>query len=443
MAIRRAIPATLLFLVCLAAFLISPRSQIRDSRYALLVSEQILAHGTITLDAFAPPPFGTPDARPVRAELPYQFLPAGAHVYYRYPLGTSILALPFVGLARAASFGVVDASGAYDREAEKELQHLLACLLMAGLVVVFHATARQLLSPGWSVGVALVAGFGTQIWSTTSRALWSHSFEILLIGIALWLVVRFEVRERPLRPLWLGTLLALAFFVRPTAAVSALAVTGYVAMRSPRDLVPLVSTGAAWLGLFLAGSFSTYASALPPYYQVSQHGIGSLGPGLAGLLVSPGRGLLVYVPVVGFVACLVAREWRQLRYRALAAAALAATLGQLVGLGLFPVWWGGHCYGPRLLSGLLPWLLVLAVLALEASGRRPRGGRDRVLSRPAGVAAGLLVAVSVYMNGVGAISSESMGWNTSPVDVDHAAGRLWDWRDPPFLRWRKHVFSED
>ena len=47
---------------------------------------------------------------------------------------------------------------------------------------------------------------------------------------------------------------------------------------------------------------------------------------------------------------------------------------------------------------------------------------------------GLSVALSVLVHGRGALSPSGYAWNGSPVDVDRAPARLWDWRDPPFLR---------
>jgi hypothetical protein len=429
----------LLVLAVFAVYLVSPRSQLRDSRYCLLVSTALLSRGTLALDAWAPPPWGTPDARPVAEALPHTLVPVNGHVHYLYPPGTSLLALPFVAIADALGVSVVDTTGAYDRAAEKVLQHALAALVVALLVGVLYAGARLRLARGPALAVALGAAFATQLWSTASRALWSHTFEVLLVGLALVHLLRCELRGAPLRPVALATALAWSFFVRPTAAISVLAITAWVALRRPAALPRLLVAGAAWLAAFLALSWASYGSLLPPYYQPGRHELAPSAGSLLGLLVSPGRGLLVYVPLAAFVAGLVAWRWRRLEPRALAWTAVAASLGQLALLACFPVWWGGHCYGPRLLTGLVPWLAVLAVLALAAA---PEGARRR-LPPPAAAAGMLALAVGVAMNGAAAISSESMSWNSHPVDVDRATGRLWDWRDPPFLRWRQALAGDD
>ena len=58
------------------------------------------------------------------------------------------------------------------------------------------------------------------------------------------------------------------------------------------------------------------------------------------------------------------------------------------------------------------------------AGRTRRGWR----------APAALVALSVLVNFRGASSPAVYRWNVDPVDVDQRPERLWDWRDPQFLR---------
>jgi hypothetical protein len=79
------------------------------------------------------------------------------------------------------------------------------------------------------------------------------------------------------------------------------------------------------------------------------------------------------------------------------------------------------------LTDLLPALVLGLVPAW------PRTWRSGLL-RGGFVAA---FALSVGVQAVGAFfypSPREVEWNTSPVDVDRAHGRLWDWRDPQLLR---------
>jgi hypothetical protein len=87
-------------------------------------------------------------------------------------------------------------------------------------------------------------------------------------------------------------------------------------------------------------------------------------------------------------------------------------------------WWGGFSYGPRYLTDILPWLMVLwSPVLLWMAGNRLRL-----------VAVGAAVAVSVAIQFRGATSIQVHRWNEVPVSVNERTDRIWDWTDPPFLR---------
>ena len=76
-------------IILVAAFQLfwrAPNVQPGDSRYSMLLAENILRHGEASLD---------------RYNLPlkdYQLEQAGGHVYYAFPPGSSLLSVPLVGL---------------------------------------------------------------------------------------------------------------------------------------------------------------------------------------------------------------------------------------------------------------------------------------------------------------------------------------------------------
>ncbi len=67
---------------------------------------------------------------------------------------------------------------------------MIAALLMASLVIIFFRTALLLLDWRWSAAIAIGAGFGTQMWSTASRGMWSHTWEMTLSGLVIYLLLR-------------------------------------------------------------------------------------------------------------------------------------------------------------------------------------------------------------------------------------------------------------
>ena len=50
----------------------------------------------------------------------------------------------------------------------------LAAILMGGFAALSYFTARLLLTVPWSIVVALVSAFGTQVFSTASRSIVGH-----------------------------------------------------------------------------------------------------------------------------------------------------------------------------------------------------------------------------------------------------------------------------
>src|SRR5262249_15778505 len=81
-----------------------------------------------------------------------------------------------------------------------------------------------------------------------------------------------------------------------------------------------------------------------------------------GLLVSPGRGLLVYSPVLLFAIAGIVLGRRQTIYRCCALALVA----YVIVVANIDQWWGGECFGARKLAESLPLFAVLLVPAVNA-----------------------------------------------------------------------------
>ena len=144
---------------------------------------------------------------------------------------------------------------------------------------------------------------------------------------------------------------------------------------------------------------------------------------MLGILLSP-SGQLVFVPVTLFVAYLVARYWRSLPLPRLIMPALLSVLV----ISLFEQWHGGHSYGPRYLTPLVPWLVLLAALGLRALLER------RAPAMRIELAAGaVLLACRVLVQARGTCARATWEWNKIPADVSLHPERVWDWRDPQLL----------
>jgi len=442
-----------LFVLTFTIFVLSPVTDLHDSRYSILLSESILTYHSLNLRRYSIEGLEF-DALPAEPDLInngafYQLVRIDDKLLYYYPHGSSLLSLPLVAVLRASGESVADAAGDYYVAREAQEQHVIAAFLMAVLACVFLRTAEILLPPWWSVAVALGASFGTQIWSTASRLLWSHTWEILLLGFVVIELLSAEEKRRQPRVVWLATLLSWIFFVRPTGALAIFGVTIYIFLYHRSGCLPYALTGLAWLAGFIAYSWFAFGQIIPAYYhnrsfQSSAHFLTAL----AGNLVSPSRGLLVFVPELLFVGFMVIRYWRALSHRRLAVLAIAVSCAHMLVLCCDAKWWGGWSYGPRLSTDLVPWFVLLTILSLRswrdqmvrASAAEGQGGvRLRPRDRALVASACLLLMLGVAINARGACSWETARWNGRP-NIELYPERLWDWRSPQFLagldRWR-------
>jgi hypothetical protein len=426
----------LIFALMLMVFLLSPVRQVTDSGYSMLLTQSLLDHGTFRLDHYS-----LPRPEPERNKTTfkyndYRLEASGGHVYYYYPPGSSVLSAPFVALLNLFGLSAVGDENAYDHQGEVRIEAILAAFLMAALSCLFFYTARLILPSKWSVLVALGGALGTQVYSTASRALWSHTWGILLLGIVLFLLLRWEARQRGFSPMLLASLLSWLYFIRPTFAVSILAISVYLFLFQRGLFLRYAVTGALWLMLFVLYSWAHFGRLLPGYYIVNRLEPARLGEGLAASLISPSRGLLIYVPILLFVAFLLVRHRGQLVHRRLVRLSLVIIAADVAVVSAFPIWWAGHSFGPRFMTGSVPWFVLLGALGLRASltWRGERAAHSRASWRVQSAFGVALLTLSVFINANGALRQATWDWNEGPpLNVDLHPGRVWDWRRPQFL----------
>src|SRR2546426_3585725 len=204
--IKDRVIAVLLFAVTFLLFWFSPIHQVTDSTYSMLLSQSLLKYHSFALDHYA--------ISPAEVKEHTQLERVNGHIYYYPPAGGPVLSIPFVAVMNAFHLSAANPDGTFKLRGEVEMQALLAALLMAGLTSIFFFTARLALPRVWSVLIALGAALGTQVWSTASRALWSHTWEIALLGLAIWILLAAETGKHKLRPMALATLLAWTYIAR-------------------------------------------------------------------------------------------------------------------------------------------------------------------------------------------------------------------------------------
>jgi hypothetical protein len=208
-------------------------------------------------------------------------------------------------------------------------------------------------------------------------------------------------------------------------------------------LLPYALSGLCWLGIFLSYSWYNYGKLLPTYFAGGRLGSDSYWTALAGNLISPSRGVLVYSPFIVVVIMLVIIYSRTLVAPALTVHAALAIILHLLVISSFPHWWGGHSYGPRLMTDVIPWIALLAIFGIDALRNAWAAQRWKTLELMARVGRVFIVLIassailfSLFTHTRGAFVQETHNWNLV-INVDEYPVRLWDWRQPQFLHYFK------
>lgn len=396
----------------------------------MLLSQGLLEHRSFALDRYKIPrlPPEYHDHTWKNGHI-HQLEVVDQHLYYYMPPGSSVLSVPYVAALNLFGISPRNPDGSYNPFAERRIQVGLAALLMAVFSVVAFYTARLLLPLSWSLVVAYGSALGTQVWSTTSRSLWADTWGVLLLSLVVYLLLADGIGKRRLNPFLVATLLAWTYFVRPSNAVVVLAVTFYVILIRSQVFRKYALTGAVWICVFVFYSWIHYHAVLPTYFRVNQRlSFSHFSTAIAGNLISPSRGLFVFVPITLGILFIVWRYRQTVVSRPLLFLALTVIALYVLVISTFNPWWAGASFGPRYLSPVVPWFGLLAVLGLDAL-RRSAPAR---IHRATLALAGVLLFLSVTINAFGALSWRAWMWNAHG-DIDHDAKKVWSLKYPQLL----------
>ncbi len=423
----------LLFTFVLVIHALSPVLQSTDSIWSVHVALSMVRQGNTDLDEYR-------DV--VLARDRYRYEIVNGHIYSSFPIGTPLLAAPFVflidqgirmvgfaspkALRRAPHKGTAERPGA--ASFPWAVERLVASLIVAAAAVLVYFIGRQFLSSCFSGILAGLFAFCTPAWSTASRALWQHGPSMLMLAGALLLVLMSD--RRPALVQYASLPLAFSFVVRPTNAISIAAFTLFVVMRRRRYLVRYLAWSLVVVVPFLAYNLAVYREVLAPYYSAQRVGAAvHFAEALAGNLVSPGRGLFVFCPVLAFSVYGIVRSLRSRGDHLLDVLLVGTIILHWLVISSFPHWYGGFCFGPRFFSDVMPYLIyfLIPVLAWLSETRGPlRGWLVSCFV--------LLAVVSLFIHLSGAVNKASHRWNLVPTSIDRSQERLWDWTDLQFLR---------
>ena len=429
--LRSVVISVLVFALTLVIYTSSRNTiPVADSRWAVYVALSIVKEGNTNLDEYAEVIAGTNN---------YGVEKVDGHLYSVFPLGTPLLAVPVLFAADKISQPLL----ALDLHEHMRVVHdkiasnleLLSAAIIAALsCVVIYWIGRLYLNITQALILVFIFAFGTSMWSTASRGLWQHGPSVLMLSTALYLLL--AAKERPRLVQFASLPLAYAYVIRPTNSISILFITFYVFIAYRSFFLKYLFWAALIAIPFLLFNYRIYDNIFPPYYLPQRLELFSpaLRAALIGNLFSPARGLLIYSPIFLLAGYGLFLKLRESQFGLLDAALICILLGHWLSISSFPQWDGGHAFGPRFFTDMLPYLMyfIIPVLAIIPSPLE-------LHALPLSILLTVLVLLSFITHLRGATQPRAAfewnwGFENIVEDINQDPQRVWDWSDPQFLR---------
>jgi len=357
------------FFLSFSLFFTSPVITSFDSRWTIYTAMSIIKEGNTNLDEY----------HPVLANQDFYAIEViNGHEYSIFPIGTALVAVPFVWTLEQIFIPVlmkfpdvktyIQQRATYYNETKlsydllslhQGVELLIASFLCALTVSLLYLLMKQWLNWQYAFLITLIFAFSTSVWSTASRALWQHGPSMLMLTLSLYLIVLAE--KSPKTIAYAGLPLAFAFVIRPTNSIPIVCLSIYILLNYQAYFLRFI-LWAIPIALGLAiYNFSIYNALVSPYSSPSRIlATSAFTEALLGQLISPARGLFIYSPVLLF-ALYAGFTQAIFRPRHLSFYALLSIILHWLVIAHFPHWWGGHSFGPRLFTDTLPlWMLLLA-----------------------------------------------------------------------------------
>ena len=406
-----------IFSILMAIYVLSPMITSTDSRWSVHTALSFAKGHGGDLTEYLPI---------IEKEHNYAIHHPDGRPHTRYPIGTSLLVAPAVGI-----YAILQPQWAAGLRTGIPIRTeliLASAIGAAAAVIFFWAIFFQFNSVAIALASTLIFGLGTSMWSTATRALWQHGPLVLMLVIAMLLLLR--ARQRPALVQYVSLPLAMAFLIRPTAIVPIAVLSAYVLIYYRSRFLPYVAWAMVIAIPWIVYNFSMYGHVMPPYYTAEAFSSGMrFVTGLFGNLSSPSRGLFVFSPVLLLALTGFALAMRDRTGRPLWIAFGAIVVGHCIVVGSAGMWWAGHSFGPRFMTDIIPFLVFFTAFNFRLPGAL--GPRMQIT---VAAAIGCLALVSVAIHAQGATRYATWDWNVTPVNIDQDRSRLWDWSDLQFAR---------
>ena len=425
------------FVVVYLVYLSSPIMLSLDSHWSIHTSLSMIYESNTDLNEYMPEIIADDYKAVEKIEGRY---------YTIFPIGVSILAIPFVAVADVVLQPIIEKIpfllNFYNQKSGKNVTNIseirlidvfpavemvIASFYCAVSAVFVFLIARLRLSLLYSFLVVFIFAFCTSSWSTSSRALWQHGPSVLMLSIALYYLLTVKNHKKYLH--YIAIPLALSFIIRPTNAIPIFFISFYVFINYRSSFTKYLLVAAPFSILYFAYNLTIYDQLLANYSQPNRvFQFEKFFEALAGNIISPARGLLVFSPILILAFYGLVRYFPK-KLNSMNFLVMIIMLSHWFLISSFPHWYGGHSYGSRLFTDMLPFIMHFIVLAYQKISSMTKNKQllIQLLLSP-------LLLFSFYVHYKGSHEIAVHLWNSKPTKIQEDTSRLWEWSDMQMFR---------
>jgi hypothetical protein len=248
-------------------------------------------------------------------------------------------------------------------------QSIIAALCVVIIFILLVILASSYLNFYLALIFSFLFCLGSSVMSTVGLALWSFDFEMIFLLLAVNHLSKNFNNPENISGFKLGTYLFIAWLCRPSAIIFTGLIICWLLFKNRKALKFMGITMVCFLIPFVLYSYIYFHQFVLSYYNpffwssksvVSQ----PFYEKIVAVLFSPARGLLLFTPFLIF--SFVGFFYKSLRSNALYLIAFLWFLIHLVMVARQWCWWGGWCFGPRLMTdALIPLFLMILMVFKE------------------------------------------------------------------------------
>ena len=258
-------------------------------------------------------------------------------------------------------------------QGDRQIQIAAVILIVFFISLITYQIAAEYFGIVMSLIFSALTVFGTLVGPTVGGGLWSIDLDILVTGLVMLRIIRGQYGKY-VHDCILGILLFCGYLIRPGFSLFILGTFTILYLLHKRAFIRTAITSAVLFVGFVGWSLVNYHSYLPPYYeQFSKLSIHAAGTAFLALLLSPSRSIFIYSPITLALILIpfVVRRWRGEK-RIIIMSYLFVCLGWFLLNIVWPMWWGGASYGPRILTNMsyLSALIVIVSVGLVRPERK-------------------------------------------------------------------------